>query len=113
MSIAPGEPFGPYRLKAPLGRGGLAEVWRATDTRTGATVALKLFTVPLEKAGSERVRAEAELLAAHAIGPHPHVVRVLGGGLDPVPHVVMEYVPGTDLAAELARRGHLPAELAA
>src|SRR5262245_53479226 len=109
MSPSSGDVFGPYRLDTPIGRGGLAEVWRATDSRNGAVVAVKLFTTALDKAGSERVRAEAELLAANAIGPHPHVVRVLDGGPDPVPWVVMEYVPGTDLAAELARTGRLDA----
>jgi serine/threonine protein kinase len=41
------------------------------------------------------------------VGRDPHVVAVRGGGLEPVPHLVMEYVVGESLAARLGRVGHL------
>ena len=47
------------------------------------------------------------MLAANAIGNHPNVVRVLAGGSEPAPHVVMEYVAGPAWPPSLAEQGHL------
>jgi serine/threonine-protein kinase len=55
------------------------------------------------------MRAEIELLAASAASRSRHVVHVLGGGAEPVPHIVMEYVEGDDLSARLKREGKLSA----
>ena len=73
--------------------------WRATDFSNGRVVALKRFTGALASADAERLRAELELLAAHALHGHPNVVDVLGGGSEPEPHVVMEYLTEATLAA--------------
>ena len=90
MNLAPGADFGPYRLLAFIGEGGFGEVWQATDTRSGETVALKVFSGRFGSEGKERLRAELEVLAANAIGDQQHVVRVLAGGAEPAPNVVME-----------------------
>ncbi|MHB8959305.1 MAG: serine/threonine-protein kinase [Candidatus Limnocylindrales bacterium] len=103
----PGSVFGPYRLEARLGGGSFGEVWRATEVATGRTVALKVLSGEVSASEGAQLRADVELLAAAAAAGSAHVVRVLGGGLEPMPHVVMEYLDGTDLGAELARRGTL------
>ncbi len=101
------ELFGQYRLEERIGAGGLAEVWRAVDTETGRVVALKRFTGAIASSASERLRADTELLATHALRGHPHVVEVYGGGAEPSPHVVMEYVEGGDVSHELKELGAL------
>ena len=105
MDPSPAGLFGKYRLEERLGAGGLAEVWRAVDTETGQTVALKRFTGALTSKASEMLRADLELLATHALRGHPNVVQVYGGGAEPAPHVAMEYVAGRDLGRELASHG--------
>jgi eukaryotic-like serine/threonine-protein kinase len=96
-----------YRLESLLGRGGTAEVWRATDEALQRSVALKLVTV----SGGEdahRVGDEARLLAKLS---HPGLVPVYDAGTDDAgrPWVVMELVDGETLA-DTIRRGVLPAE---
>src|SRR5205823_5258505 len=56
------------------------------------------------------MRAEVETLAAAAAGRSEHVVRVLGGGSEPTPYIVMEYVEGSDLSALLKDGGRLSSE---
>ena len=101
---------GRYRLDALAGRGGSAEVWRATDTALDRVVALKLVTVPTD-ASAARARDEGRTLARLS---HPSLVPVYDAGTDSVgrPWVVMEFVEGETLGDAL-RRGPLPAELAA
>jgi serine/threonine protein kinase len=110
VTLGPGDQFGRYRLEERLGAGGMAEVWRAVEIDTGRVVALKRFAGTLASAEAERLRADVELLAAHALGGHPNVVEVYGGGSEPAPHVVMEYLDGGDLGRELANAGRLSIE---
>ena len=105
MDPSPTGLFGKYRLEERLGAGGLAEVWRAVDTETGQTVALKRFTGAIAPNASERLRADLELVATHALRGHPNVVQVYGGGAEPSPHVAMEYIAGRDLGRELESNG--------
>jgi hypothetical protein len=76
-------------------------VARRGSLRHGKTVALKILSGRYGSAEADRLRADVELLAAAAVGRDPHVVAVRGGGLAPVPHLVMEYVAGESLAARL------------
>ncbi len=101
---------GRYRLDALAGRGGSAEVWRATDTALDRVVALKLVTVPTD-ASAARAGEEARTLARLS---HPSLVPVYDAGTDSIgrPWVVMEFVEGETLGDAL-RRGPLPAALAA
>ena len=110
MALEYGRLFGPYRLDELVGKGGLAEVWRAFDTRSGRVVAVKRFTGALTTRDSEQVRADMELLAAHALRGHPNVVEVFGGGAEPAPHVVMEFMDAGDLRGELTQHGRLTVE---
>ena len=102
---------GRYRIVGLLGRGGMGEVYRATDLTLAQAVALKF----LPEAGvSERVleRFHAEVRIARQIS-HPNICRVYDiGEVDGQPFISMEYVDGEDLADLLQRIGRLPADKA-
>ncbi|MEW2384623.1 protein kinase [Micromonospora sp. NPDC047707] len=102
-----------YRLDEPVGRGGMATVWRGYDLRLQRTVAVKLLSSALgDPAARDRIRHEA--LAA-ARFDHPNVARVYDYGEQwhltrtPTPFLVMEFVDGRTLAARLRGDGPLPA----
>ncbi|MEO5617625.1 MAG: protein kinase, partial [Candidatus Eisenbacteria bacterium] len=102
MSLAPGTKLGPYEIVAPLGSGGMGDVYRARDPRLGRDVAIK--ALPAEFAADAerlaRFRREAQTLAALN---HPNIAAIHGleeaGG---VPHLVLELVEGESLATRLA-----------
>ena len=99
--------LGPYELIAPLGFGGMSEVYRARDDRLGREVAVKVLD--FEAASHpERLRLfEQEARAASAI-EHPAIVAIHDVGHDgEVPYVVMELVEGETLQQRLLR-GRLP-----
>jgi TolB-like protein len=101
--IAPGTRLGPYEIVAPLGAGGMGEVWRARDARLGRDVAIKALPAAFA-ADPERLarfRREAQALAALN---HPNVATLYGleeGAGAPL--LVLELVAGETLAARLAR----------
>ena len=98
---------GRYRLIELLGEGGMATVFRATDTGLGRDVALKLLRPEYlrDPDFSSRFRQEAQ--AAASLG-HPNVVHVYDYGEDTTgPFIVMELVDGEDLATILRRSGAL------
>src|SRR6185295_2580679 len=102
----PGTVFGRYTLQRRLGGGGFGDVW-AAQAPDGGTVAVKLLFGKYSTESASKLRADVELMAAAASASSPNVVKVLGGGTDPSPHVVMEYIEGTDLSAELENDGAL------
>ena len=106
--LGPGAMFGPYRLDERLGGGSFGSVWRATDTGSGATVAVKVLAGTYSSDETAQLHTDMELLAAAASGSSSHIVRVLGSGSEPSPYLVMDYLEGTDLAAALNVRGRLP-----
>ncbi|HBP18254.1 MAG TPA: serine/threonine protein kinase, partial [Planctomycetes bacterium] len=94
-----GEQVGPYRLEGELGRGGMGAVYRATDTRSGREVALKLLH---GLAGSEdRARFLREIEAASSL-VHPHVLPVFEHGSDQGrPFLATALAEGGSLAGRL------------
>jgi predicted Ser/Thr protein kinase len=103
---------GRYRIIALLGRGGMGEVYRATDLMLGQSVALKFL--PEEAARDQHLleRFRGEVRIARQVS-HPNVCRVYDiGEFAGMPYLSMEYVDGEDLASLLTRIGRLPADKA-
>lgn len=101
---------GRYRLGAPLGRGGMAVVWRADDEMLGREVAVKTLdlTGPDSDNAGERFRREAR---ATAMLNHPHIVTVYDTGVEEhTAYLVMELLPGPTLAEEVRDSGPLPVD---
>jgi predicted ATPase len=99
--------FGPYHILAPLGAGGMGEVYRARDSRLGREVALKVL--PAEVAGNDdrRRRFELEARSASSLN-HPSIVTVHElGQVDSTFYIAMELVEGDTLRA-LMESGLLP-----
>jgi TolB-like protein/Flp pilus assembly protein TadD/predicted Ser/Thr protein kinase len=84
MTLAQGTRLGPYEIVAPIGAGGMGEVYRATDTRLGRTVAIKVSRAEF----SERFEREARAVAALN---HPHICQLYDVGPN---YLVMEFVDG-------------------
>ncbi|NUR70186.1 MAG: serine/threonine protein kinase [Hamadaea sp.] len=100
-----------FILRELIGRGGMSEVWRATDTVLGRPVAVKALDASL---AADPTLWQATLREARAIAriAHPNVAQVHDYGEVPtanghIPYLVMEYVEGPTLADRL-RSGHLP-----
>src|SRR5262245_51145557 len=103
MQVTPGTRLGPYEIVAPLGAGGMGEVYRATDTRLRRTVAVKIVSSALADTPDARQRFEREARAISSLS-HPHICSLFDvGQQDDVEYLVMEYLEGETLAARLAR----------
>ncbi len=103
---------GRYRIIALLGKGGMGEVYRATDLTLGQSVALKFL--PALGAGDPRLleRFHNEVRIARQVS-HPNVCRVYDiGEAEGLVYLSMEYVDGEDLSTLLKRIGRLPSEKA-
>jgi serine/threonine-protein kinase len=92
---------GRYELGAVLGRGGMAEVYLAHDTRLGRTVAVKTLRADLARDPSFQARFRREAQSAASLN-HPAIVAVYDTGEDyvdgvSIPYIVMEYVDGSTL----------------
>ena len=90
--LSVGDTLGPYEIVAPIGAGGMGEVWKARDTRLDRLVAIKTSKAQL----SERFAREARAIAALN---HPHICQLYDVGAD---YLVMEYVEGSPLKGPLA-----------
>jgi Tol biopolymer transport system component len=100
-SLSPGDRLGPYKIVAPLGAGGMGEVYRASDSRLGREVALKILRRATDAEHLARFSREAR--AASGLN-HPNIVAVFDvateGG---VPYIVTELLEGETLRARLDR----------
>ncbi|MBN1772125.1 MAG: protein kinase [Deltaproteobacteria bacterium] len=100
---------GKYRLTAPLGAGGMGYVWRAEHVQLGRPFAVKLLRPELVSDPTALARFQQEAQAAARIGSR-HIVDVLDVGRTPggAPYLVMEFLQGRSLSAELESHGPLP-----
>ncbi len=107
MALAPGKRLGPYEILAPLGAGGMGEVYRARDTRLDRTVAIKVLPQHLSADPHLQKRFEREAKAISSLN-HPHICALYDvGRQDGTDYLVMEFLEGETLGARLAR-GALP-----
>jgi serine/threonine-protein kinase len=98
---------GRYRLRRPIARGGMAEVWEATDDILGRPVAVKVLLPHLAADASFLERFRREAIAAARLA-HPNVVATFDTGVDNgVAYIVMELVHGRTLHELLATSGAL------
>ncbi len=109
MPLAPASRLGPYEILAPLGAGGMGEVYKARDTRLDRIVAIKVLHSHLADRPELRQRFEREAKAISSLS-HPNICTLFDVGHESgVDYLVMEYLEGEALSDRLAR-GPLPTE---
>ena len=102
MSLAPGSRLGPYEILAPLGAGGMGEVYRARDARLGREIAIKVLPASFSQDPDRLRRFEQEARAAGLLN-HPNITAVYDiGSYDGTPYVVQELLEGETLRSVLA-----------
>src|SRR5258708_17881729 len=111
--IAPGTRLGPYEIEAPLGRGGMGEVYRARDPRLGRQVAIKVLPQHLSTSPDLRARFEREARTLSQLN-HPSICTLFDVGHAPgeagssgIDYLVMELIEAETLATRLAH-GPMP-----
>ena len=97
MALAAGDRLGPYEILAPLGAGGMGEVYKARDTRLNREVALKVS----KEQFSERFEREARAVTAL---DHPHICKLYEVGPN---YLVMEWIEGVPLRGPLSQQESL------
>ncbi|HEV8215993.1 MAG TPA: serine/threonine-protein kinase, partial [Gemmatimonadaceae bacterium] len=112
MPLVPGARLGPYEIVAPLGAGGMGEVYRARDTRLDRTVAIKVLTASLASDPGLRDRFDREARVISSLN-HPHICSLFDvGHQDGVDFLVLEYLEGETVAERVAGRGRLDPDAA-
>jgi eukaryotic-like serine/threonine-protein kinase len=107
--LSPNTKLGPYEIISQIGAGGMGEVYKARDTRLDRIVALKVLPAHLADQPDRRERFEREARTIAGLN-HPHICTLHDiGRQDGTDFLVMEYVEGETLAAQLLK-GPLPAE---
>jgi eukaryotic-like serine/threonine-protein kinase len=110
MALAAGVRLGPYEIVAPLGAGGMGEVYRARDTRLDRIVAIKVLPAALAADPQLRERFEREARVISSL-QHPHICALFDVGRDgDHEYLVLEYLEGETLADRLSRGALVPAE---
>ena len=111
MSLSAGQRVGPYEIVAPLGAGGMGEVYRARDTRLDRDVAVKVLPARLAESAEAFARFEREAKAVAALS-HPNILAIHDfGNHEGTAYAVMELLEGETLRERLAA-GPLPARKA-
>ena len=109
MSLPKGTRLGPYVIETPLGAGGMGEVYRATDSRLGRTVAIKVLPENFASDARFRERFEREARVISSL-QHANICVLYDiGRQDATDYLVLEYLEGETLEARL-RRGPLPTD---
>lgn len=102
MPLLPGTRLGPYEILAPIGAGGMGEVYRARDTRLKRDVAIKVLPASYSQDADRLRRFDHEAQAAGALN-HPNITAVYDIGThDGAPYVVQELLEGETLRSALA-----------
>src|ERR1700694_5810734 len=106
MPLSAGSKLGPYEILAPIGEGGMGEVYKARDTKLDREVAIKVLPSALARDPERLARFEREAKVLASLN-HPNIAQIYGveesGGIRAL---VMELVPGQTL------KGPLPLETA-
>ncbi len=103
MTLSAGTTLGPYQIDAPLGAGGMGEVYKATDTRLDRTVAIKVLPAHVADDPDLRQRFEREAKTISSLN-HPHICTLYDiGNQDGIDFLVMEYLDGQTLAQRLEK----------
>jgi Tol biopolymer transport system component len=101
MRLQPGFRLGPYEVLAPVGAGGMGEVYRARDTRLDRAVAIKVLPAHVAAAPELKERFEREARAVASLN-HPNICTLHDvGRQDDIDYLVMELLEGETLAARL------------
>jgi serine/threonine protein kinase len=110
MALSPGSKLGPYEIVAPLGAGGMGEVYRAKDTRLGRDVAIKVLPANVSTDQVRRQRFEREARTISSLN-HPNICALYDvGEHDGVGYLVLEYVEGETLEKRL-QNGPVPTKI--
>ncbi len=108
MTVSVGTKLGPYEIQAPLGAGGMGEVYRAKDAKLGREIAVKVLPAAVAADGDRRARFEQEARAASALN-HPNILTVYDiGEADGALYIAMELVEGRTLRELVASGEPLP-----
>jgi Tol biopolymer transport system component len=105
LTLTPGARLGPYEIVAPLGAGGMGEVYRAKDTRLGREVALKILPESFAGDSDRLMRFEREARTVASLN-HPNIAAIYGVESNAL---VMELIEGDDLSDRIAK-GAMPIE---
>ena len=101
MPLTSGTKLGPYEILAPLGAGGMGEVYRARDTRLGREVALKILPHSFASDADRLRRFEQEARAVAGLN-HPNILAIHDIGEEGgSPFIVSELLEGSSLRSEL------------
>jgi len=107
MALSAGQKLGPYEILAPLGSGGMGEVYRARDSRLRREVAIKVLSSEFSADADRRSRFEQEARSASALNHHNIVTVHEIGSADSTIYIAMELVEGKTLR-EMVQGGALP-----
>ena len=103
MSLKPQDRLGPYEILAPIGAGGMGEVYRAQDTKLGRDVAIKVLPESFAHDAERMARFEREAQVLASLN-HPHIATIYGLERARRPALVMELVEGPTLAERIGGR---------
>src|SRR5215831_6710961 len=110
MPLGSGTKLGPYEVVAPLGAGGMGEVYRAKDTRLGRDVAVKILPKEMSADVARKQRFEREACTISSLN-HPNICALYDvGNQDGIEYLVLEYVEGETLEKRL-EKGPLPTDV--
>src|SRR5206468_3783237 len=106
--VAVGTRLGPYEIVAPLGAGGMGEVYRAKDAKLGREIAIKVLPASVAEDKGRRQRFEQEARSASALN-HPNILTIYDiGEADGALYIAMELVEGKTLRELVASGEPVP-----